>query len=69
MICPRCLSPKTQVNKTLKTTNTNERYRQCLECKYTFVTIEAIKTPMYWQEYAQYTFDTNADITDNKEKR
>jgi len=67
MIYPRCLSSKTQVNKTLKTTNTNERYRQCLECKYTFVTIEAIKMPKYWQEYEQYIFDTNADI--DKEKR
>lgn len=59
MYCPSCLHEKTIVNKTIKTQNTNERYRQCLECKFTFITIEAIKTDKYWQEYAEYTFESN----------
>lgn len=59
MFCPKCLCEKTIVNKTIKTPNTNERYRQCLECKYTFITIEAIRTDRYWLDYAEYTLDSN----------
>ena len=29
------------------------------ECKYTFITIEAIRTDRYWLEYAEYTLDSN----------
>lgn len=59
MICPRCLSEKTTVTKTIKNVNVVERYRQCPDCKYTFLTTEAIKNDRYWEEYAEYTFSTN----------
>lgn len=61
MYCPKCLSEKTVVNKTIKTQNTNERYRQCQVCKFTFVTLEAIKTDAYWSEYAKYTLESNSE--------
>ncbi len=67
MFCPACLCEKTKVNKTIKTVNTNERYRVCEDCGFTFLTIEAIKTDKYWEEYKNYTLESNSGISPRKE--
>ncbi len=67
MYCPSCLCEKTKVNKTIKTLNTNERYRVCEECNFTFLTIEAIKTDRYWEEYRDYTLESNSKVKTVKE--
>ena len=45
----------------------NERFRRCLECGYTFQTIEAIKFDDYWKDYAKETF--NGDNKIQKEEK
>ncbi len=52
MWCPKCASDKTKVIGITKSTQ-NERFRKCLKCGYSFVTIEAIKFDNYWKEYAK----------------
>lgn len=59
MWCPKCAS-KTKVIGTI-TATTNERFRKCVKCKYTFSTIEAIKFDDYWREYARETFSLKVD--------
>jgi len=57
MMCPKCAG-KTKVvggaNGTMR-----ERFRKCINCGYTFSTIEAIKFDDFWREYAKDTADTN----------
>lgn len=55
MWCPKC-AKKTKVVGTVST-STTERFRKCLECGYSFSTVEAIKFDDYWREYARETFD------------
>lgn len=66
MLCPKCIG-KTRVVGT-STSTTNERFRKCSECGYTFSTIEAIKYDDYWREYARETFKSNNKEQDTKNK-
>lgn len=61
MWCPKCCGRTKVVGTT--TGVKNERFRTCLECGYSFATVEAIKFDNYWREYAKETF-----TEDNKTK-
>lgn len=62
MLCPRCANEKTKVLKTIKS-DTNERFRRCTKCGYTFVSIELIKV----DEWAKrYILETQKGLFDEK---
>ncbi|MFV0481866.1 MAG: hypothetical protein ACK5LP_07770 [Campylobacteraceae bacterium] len=57
MMCPKCAG-KTTVNGVIKGT-VNNRFRKCLNCGYTFQTVEAVKFDDYWKDYAAQAYETN----------
>lgn len=67
MFCPRCLHEKTYVSGTVKG-QTNQRFRKCPHCGYTFLTIEAICFDDYWKEYA-YSSAKNDKCLPNPEEK
>ncbi|TQR29171.1 hypothetical protein DMB92_08520 [Campylobacter sp. MIT 99-7217] len=54
MFCPRCANEKTAVLKTVKS-DTNERFRRCVKCGYTFTSIELVKVDKYLEVYIKET--------------
>lgn len=61
MWCPSCSSEQTRVVGTEKSAVV-ERYRKCMECNHSFVTIESVKFDPKWQENAKYTAEERARI-------
>ena len=57
MMCPKCAGT-TRVIGTVKGI-TNRRFRRCVDCGYTFQSIEAILFDDYWREYAKETLEAN----------
>lgn len=64
MLCPKCAYNKTRVIGTVKG-QTNERFRKCDRCGYTFQTVEAIRFDDYWKEYLFSTVQ-NTELKDIK---
>jgi transcriptional repressor NrdR len=58
----------TSVAGTIKGT-TNERFRRCKKCGYTFHTIEAVKFDDYWKQYAKEAFELNQETFLKKVKK
>lgn len=56
MICPNCSSFKTKVYGTRKGL-TNIRFRECLECKYKFLTKEILTEDLLSKGYIDYLED------------
>lgn len=56
VICPKCASFKTKVYGTRKGL-TNIRFRECLECKYKFLTKEILTEDLLSKEYIDYLED------------
>lgn len=65
MVCPKCAHSKTVVVGTVKGV-TNERWRKCVKCAYTFGTVEAIKFDDYWREYARFSAEFTTQGEDDK---
>jgi len=61
MLCPRCSYEKTQVRGTVKG-QTNERFRHCPRCGFTFQTIEAIRFDDYWKKYARSSVENDRHL-------
>jgi len=61
MFCPKCIG-KTKVVGTVLG-QTNERWRRCIQCGYTFGTIEAIRFDDYWREYARSSCENDRMIS------
>ena len=53
MFCPKCGSENTKVVASIKGA-VKERTRKCLDCGFTFMTIEALKYDPIWKEYARF---------------
>lgn len=56
MICPRCSSFKTKVYGTRKGL-VNIRFRECLECKFKFLTKEILTEDLISKDYLDYLQD------------
>lgn len=56
MICPRCAGSNTKVYGTRKGL-TNIRFRECLECKYKFLTKEILTEDLLSKDYIDYLQD------------
>jgi transcriptional repressor NrdR len=48
--------------------STNERFRRCKSCGYTFHTIEAVKFDDYWKQYAKEAYELNYEVFVKKGK-
>lgn len=62
MFCPKCAYDKTEVKAVVKG-QTNERFRKCPRCGYTFQTIEAIRFDDFWREYAKSSSENDRYIS------
>ena len=51
MKCPYCRSEKTRVTDLIHKKNENKRYRKCLVCGVSFVTVERLMNPRIEKEY------------------
>lgn len=58
MWCPKCASSKTRVYGTRKGL-TNIRFRECLECKFKFLTKEILTEDLLSKDYLDYLEDIN----------
>lgn len=64
MTCPRCGNTKSRVMGT-KTSTITERWRKCLECGYTWNTLEVPKNDKYLKSYTHSLFDDEKWQKDN----
>lgn len=51
MKCPYCRSEETRVTNLIHKKNENKRYRKCLVCGVSFVTVERLMNPRIEKEY------------------
>ena len=67
MICPNCSSFKTKVYGTRKGL-TNIRFRECMECKYKFMTKEVLSEDLLSHDYNNYLQEIGEITTGERER-
>ena len=66
MFCPRCAG-KTKVSGTVGGESV-DRFRLCLDCGFTFQTVEAATFDSTWRDHAKRAFETNTKIENYKQE-
>ena len=67
MFCPKCASEKTRVYGTRKGL-TNIRFRECMECKYKFMTKEVLSEDLLSHNYNNYLQEIGEITTGERER-